>query len=139
MNTKNILWVDDDVNRFALQPDRDELESRGCKIIEAPRPEDLQKALHDQVFQIDCIIIDISMPTGDLDMVEADFGMRTGRSLIKIIRESDSKYKDVNIIVYTVIGDEDVRKFCQEKNIPYLHKSVKSKVFADFVMGYLNK
>lgn len=55
--TKNILWVDDDVNRFALLPDRDELESRGFKIIEAPRPEDLQKVLRDQVFQIDCIII----------------------------------------------------------------------------------
>ena len=79
------------------------------------------------------------MPTGDLDMVEADYGMRTGRSLIKIIRESDSKYKDVKIFVYTVIGDEDVRKFCQEENIPYLHKSVKSKEFADSVMDYLNQ
>ncbi len=78
------------------------------------------------------------MPTGDLDMVEADFGMRTGRSLIKIIRESYSKYKDVKIIVYTVIGDEDVRQYCSDNGIPYLNKSVKPKEFANFVMDYLN-
>lgn len=138
MNIKNILWVDDDVNRFALLPDRDELESRGCKIIEAPRPEDLFKVLRDQFYQIDCFIIDISMPTGDLDMVDADYGMRTGFVLIKKIRESNSIYKNTKIIVYSVIGDEDVRQFCRDNDIPYLNKSIKPKEFANFVMDYLN-
>ena len=78
------------------------------------------------------------MPTGDLDMVEADYGMRTGIVLIKKIRESNSKYKDVKIIVYTVIGDEEVRTYCRDNDILYLNKSIKSKEFANFVMDYLN-
>lgn len=138
MNRKNILWVDDDIDKFALMADRDELESRGCKIIKAPRPEDLLKVLREQILQIDCIIIDISMPTGELDMKEADFGMRTGLALIRKIRESDSIYKDTPIIVYTVIGDDDVRQYCKDNNILYLNKSsVSSEEFADFVMDYL--
>lgn len=136
--TKNILWVDDDIDKFALMADRDELESRGCNIIKAPRPEDLLKVLREQILQIDCIIIDISMPTGELDMKEAEYGMRTGRALIRKIRESDSIYKDTLIIVYTVIGDDDVRQYCEDNNIPYRNKSsVSSKEFADFVMNYL--
>ena len=137
MSTKNILWVDDDVNRFALLPDRDELESRGCRIIEAPRPDDLLKVLHEQILQIDCIIIDISMPTGSLDMAESDYGMRTGFVLIQKIRESNSKYKNAKIIVYTVIGDSEVRQFCKDNNILYLNKSIKTKEFADKVMDYI--
>ena len=138
MNRKNILWVDDDINKFALMAARDELESRGCKIIKAPRPENLLKVLREQILQIDCIIIDISMPTGELDMEETNFGMRTGFALIRKIRESDSIYKDTPIIVYTVIGDDDVRQYCKDNNILYLNKSsVSSKEFADFVMDYL--
>lgn len=138
MNRKNILWVDDDIDRFALWADRDELVSRGCKIIMAPRSEDLLKVLREQILQIDCIIIDISMPTGELDMEEADFGMRTGLALIRKIRESDSIYKDTPITVYTVIGDDDVRQYCKDNHIPYRNKSsVSSKEFADFVMDYL--
>ena len=139
MNRKNILWVDDDIDRFALMADRDELESRGCKIIMAPRSEDLLKVLREQILQIDCIIIDISMPIGELDMEEAKYGMRTGFALIKKIRESDSIYKDTPIIVYTVIGDDDVRQYCKDNDILYLNKSsVSSEGFADFVMKQLN-
>ncbi len=137
MNTKNILWVDDDVSRFALLLDRDELESRGCKIIEAPNPNELIKVLRDQLYHIDCIIVDMVMPSGDLDMVEAGYGTRTGLSLIKLIRETDSKYKDVKIIVYSVLGDEDVRKYCRDNDIPYLNKAIESKEFADYIMEYL--
>ena len=137
MNRKNILWVDDDIDRCALTADRDELESRGCKIIKASRPEDLLKVLHEQTLQIDCIIVDISMPTGELDMKEADYGMRTGRTLIRKIRESVSIYKDTPIIVYTVIGDDDVRQYCKDNNIPYLNKSISSEEFADSVMDLL--
>lgn len=136
MNRKNILWVDDDIDRFALMADRDELESRGCNFIKAPRTEDLLKVLREQILQIDCIIIDISMPTGELDMEDAGFGMRTGIALIRKIKESN--YKDTPIIVYTVIGKDDVRQYCEDNNIPYLNKSsVSSKEFADFVMDYL--
>lgn len=137
MSTKNVLWVDDDVNRFALLPDRDELESRGCRIIEAPRPEDFLKVLNDQLFQIDCIIIDIAMPTGTLDMTESEYGMRTGFVLINKIRKSNSKYKNAKIIVYTVMEDSEVRQSCQNHNILYLSKSIKAEEFADRVMEYI--
>lgn len=139
MNRKNILWVDDDIDGFALMADRDELESRGCRIIEASRPDNLLKVLREQILKIDCIIVDIVMPTGELDMKEAEYGMRTGLALIRKIRESDSIYKDTPIIVYTVIGDDNVRQYCKDNNIPYLDKSsVSSEEFADFVMEYLS-
>lgn len=136
--TKNILWVDDDIDKFALMADRDELESRGCKIMTAPRTEDLLKVLREQILQIDCIIVDICMPTGELDMEDADYGMRTGIALIRKIKESNSIYKDTRIMVYTVIGGKDVRQYCEDNNIPCLNKSsVSSKEFADFVMDLL--
>ncbi len=70
-------------------------------------------------------------------MKEADYGMRTGRTLIRKIRESVSIYKDTPIIVYTVIGDDDVRQYCKDNNIPYLNKSISSEEFADSVMDLL--
>lgn len=136
MNRKNILWVDDDIDKYALMADRDELESRGCNIIKASRSEDLLKVLREQILQIDCIIVDICMPTGELDMEEADYGMRTGIALIRKIKESN--YKDTPIMVYTVIGKDDVRQYCEDNNILYLNKSsILSEEFADFVMNYL--
>ncbi len=69
-------------------------------------------------------------------MEEADYGMRTGIALIRKIKESN--YKDTPIMVYTVIGKDDVRQYCEDNNILYLNKSsILSEEFADFVMNYL--
>lgn len=137
MNTekKNILWVDDDVNRPALLPDRDELESRGFTIIPVERVDDFLKIIKEGVHKIDCIIIDMSMATGSLDLMQAKNGTRTGLVLIEALKKSC--YKNVKVVVYSVINSEDIESFCGNQ-IPYLDKSITSKEFADKIMEILN-
>lgn len=138
MNTekKNILWVDDDVNKPALLPDRDELESKGFTIIPVERVDDFLKIINEGVHKIDCIIIDMSMATGCLDLTQAKNGTRTGLVLINALKKSC--YKDVKIVVYSVIDSDDLSEFCGSNNIPYWDKSIKSKEFADRIKDILN-
>ena len=63
MNTIKILWIDDDVNKPELMAERDALEELGCNITPIPHPD----LLHINMASLfDCIIIDLSMPTGNL-------------------------------------------------------------------------
>lgn len=130
MNTekKNILWVDDDVNKPALLPDRDELESRGFTIIPAERVDDFLKIIRDGIHKIDCIIIDMSMATGSIDLKQAKNGTRTGMVLIEALKKSC--YKNVKVVVYSVIDGDDIREYCGDE-ILYLDKSITSNVFAN--------
>lgn len=125
---KNILWVDDDVNRPALLPDRDELESRGYTIIPVERVDDFLKIIKEGVHKIDCVIIDMLMATGSIDLKQAKNGTRTGLVLIESLKKSC--YKNVKVVVYTVIDSNDIREFCGDE-ILCLDKSITSNVFAN--------
>ena len=131
---KNILWVDDDVNKPALKPDRDELESRNCFIIKAAEPDEFLKIIKEDAFKIDGIIIDISMPIGNsFSIEETRYGTRTGLAMIKRLKESQN-YRCVPVVVYTVIDDDPVITHCEDENIPYLEKNVSSREFADEIV-----
>lgn len=136
---KNILWVDDDVNRLALLPDRDELESRGFTIIPVERVDDFLKIIKDAVHKIDCIIIDMSMATGSIDLKRAKNGTRTGLVLIEELK--NSYYKNVRVVVYSVINSDDIRADSQaflEYEIPCLDKSITPKEFANEIEKIIN-
>lgn len=132
---KNILWVDDDVNKPALEPDREEIDSRNCIIIEAAKPAEFLKIINEGAYKIDGIIIDISMRIGNsLSIEETRNGTRTGLALVKRLKESQN-YKDVPIVVYTVIDDDDVISYCEENEIPYLKKSDDSIEDVNMIVG----
>ena len=133
---KNILWVDDDVNRPALLPDRDELELNGFTIIPVEKADDFLKIIKEGIHKIDCIIIDMSMATGSIDLKQAKNGTRTGLVLIEALKNS-SHYKNVKVVVYSVINSDDIREFCGDE-IPYMDKSIKSKEFANKIKEIMN-
>lgn len=136
---KNILWVDDDVRKPALEPDRDELESKNCHIIEAAKPDEFLKIIKEDAYKIDGIIIDISIPIGNsLSIEETNNGTRTGLALIERLKES-SNYQDVPVVVYSVINDEMVLSYCNKYEIPYLEKTMKSRDFANKIVEIIEK
>lgn len=62
-SVNRILWVDDDVKRLELSVDIDEFTDRGFVITKAENPDEFNEIIAGrQDFQ--CIIVDISMPTG---------------------------------------------------------------------------
>lgn len=141
---KNILWVDDDIDKPALEPDRDELADRNCLIIPQKRPDDFLKIINDgneriDGFPVDCIIIDAMMPNGKiLSSKETNNTTRTGLVLIKRLFESGN-YKNIPIIVYSVVDEDEIRNYCIENEIPLemitiLNKSMTSSDFANNVV-----
>lgn len=141
---RNILWVDDDIKKPALEPDRDELKERNCKITEMTGPKSFLEKLNDSNERIDgvlidCFLIDTMLPNGDnLTFKETDNNTKTGLILLKRLIES-GKYREVPIIVYSVIDEDEIRDFCLEKRIPLdrvtiLNKSMTPKDFANKVV-----
>lgn len=116
-----ILWLDDDIHRLKLQPYIDELEDNDFEIIKVSNPDDIDEMISENS-EIKCIIIDISMPTGkNIDVNEAKKGMRTGLFVLKKLNER-SDLNNIQKVVFTIVSDEDVRKYCENYKIPYLNK-----------------
>ena len=118
---KKILWIDDDVRRPELSVDIDEFNENGFEIIKADNPDECNEIIS-QRQDFECIIIDISMPTGkNINFGEAKGGMRTGLIILKQLVNNE-KLNDIQKVVFTIVDDEDVRSYCEENNIPYLSK-----------------
>lgn len=116
-----ILWIDDDLYRLKLQPYIDELEDNGFEIIKVTNPDNVDQAI-EQNHDIECIILDISMPTGkNIDVNEAKKGMRTGLFVLQNLNEQP-QLNTIKKIVFTIVSDEYVRKYCELHKIPYLNK-----------------
>jgi len=144
---KKILWIDDDINKPALEPDRDELERRNCTIIDMIDPDGFMKEIKNSNecingFPIDCFIIDAMMPHGNyLSLKETKNTTRTGLVLIKKLFDS-RKFQNVPVIVYSVLDEEEIMDFCSEHGIPLdrvtiLNKSLKPREFADKIVEIL--
>lgn len=118
---KKILWVDDDIKRLELSVDIDEFIDKGFEIIKAANPDECSEII-EQRHDFECIIVDISMPTGkNIDFGEAKGGMRTGLIILKNLVKN-KELKNIKKVVYTIVDDEEVRNYCEENNITYLSK-----------------
>lgn len=137
MNKKNILWIDDDVNRMALLPDRDALEERGYNIIAIDRVDNFLKFIKEDNRQMDCVILDIHMATGDLDPIETQNGTRTGIPIFKAI-QGNPNYKNAIVVVYSVFKKEDLESFGENDSIVFLSKDIKSSEFAERIYELVN-
>lgn len=136
-----IIWVDDDINRPELRAERDELEERGCEIIPVRDTDDFLEMLKkpQENFDYDGVILDLSMPVGtEFNMNEAAFGSRTGLLLMKTIR-NNYLFRNVKLIVYSIVDSDEVVKECKKYGALYLKKAnLLSYEFADKVMEWIN-
>jgi len=127
---KKILWIDDDINRYSLMPYIDELKERPFfKIIKVENPDEIKEKLSKE-HDFRCIIVDISMPTGNnIPFGEAKGGMQTGLVILKQLVDNE-KLINVKKVVFTIVDNAEVREYCenQKPKIPYLEKH---KLFTD--------
>ena len=116
-----ILWIDDDISRFKLQPYIDEFEDNGFEIIKVSNPDDVEENIAGND-DIRCVILDISMPTGKKVSSElAKRGMRTGLLILKKLQE-DPMLEFIKKVVFTIVTDDEVRRYCQEHGIHHFKK-----------------
>ena len=137
-----IIWVDDDINRPELRAEKDELEERGCEIVPVRDTDDFLEMLKkpQENFDYDGVILDLSMPVGtEFNMNEAAFGSRTGLLLMKTIRDNNL-FRNVKLIVYSIVDSDEVDKECKQYEALYLKKAnLLSFEFADKVMEWVNR
>ena len=117
---KTLLWVDDDISA-SLDAFSDELKEAGYNIIGAKTPEEMWDKLKSN--NINGIILDIMMPTGEkITKEESQMGVKTGFVLAKKLRDEKSEYKNIPLIIFTILNDSDISLWASENNIPFLVK-----------------
>jgi len=94
-----ILWIDDDIKRLKLRPYLEEFEENGIEIIKVSNPIDLDSVIASNK-DIKCIILDISMPTGEkIDVNKSKKGMRTGLLLLQELI-SNNDLNQIKKVIY---------------------------------------
>lgn len=121
METKRIVWIDDDIDKSILRPYVDEFEENGFEIIKIKSINNILHLLKNETKKISAILVDIIMPPMNLNFRETLGGLRTGLAVLKKIKEEDS-LKDIPLITVTNVDDDEVKSFCLDKSIPCIEK-----------------
>ena len=134
---KQIMWIDDDINKPILRPYIDELKEKDFDIIKVMKVDDVDCILQNEITDsLTAIIIDISMPPGkNISFREARGGLRTGKIILERLL-SDESVSNVKKIVFTNVEDEVVKRYCMENRIPYLKKE---DFFSNEFVYYINE
>lgn len=124
-----IIWVDDDIN-ISMKPFVDELRDNNHKVIKVNHPDKFLKKYFDM--ECDLLIMDIMMPLGfSLTREETKFGHETGVALIKKYK---LKYPERKIIIFSIVGDDNIRKISSDLGLPYKSKrKTNPKQFREFI------
>jgi len=120
-----ILWVDDDL-QITLKPFMDEVREDGYELFMVQNPDEMWKILETRRTEIDAIIMDIMLPTGNtVDSAEARMGVITGLLILKKLKQNDD-YSSIPVIIFTILSDQEVMEWAKKNNITYLQKQVTS-------------
>lgn len=140
METKTILWIDDDINHRPLRPFIDELEEYDLFIIKVENIDDISSTLNniDGIF-LSVIIIDIAMGTGNsISLSKAGGGYKTGKIILERLLKNE-KLNRIPKVVFTQVDDEEVKTYCENNDIPYLKKEdYLPDEFADEILKIIN-
>ena len=123
MEKLKILWIDDDINNWALRPYIDTFNENGFEIIHAKDPDESDRILTKSK-DFRCIIIDLMMATGSkISHEESKGGIQTGLILLQKLM-ADESLSNIKKVIFTKINDLETKNFCnvQEPAIPYLKK-----------------
>ena len=116
-----ILWVDDDT-MSALDSFIDDITDGGWDISLAQNPDEMWKILESSEKPINCIIMDIMLPTGEsIDPIASKMGITSGLELIKQLKNNE-KYYNIPIIIFTIVDDPELSKYADDCEIPILKK-----------------
>jgi len=116
-----ILWVDDDT-LSTLDSFIEDISDEGWDIILAQDPDEMWDILKEPEKPINGIIMDIMMPTGkSIDPGESKMGIMSGLVLLDMLK-MDEKYKNIPILIFTIVDELEVNQFADEHNIPLLIK-----------------
>lgn len=116
-----ILWVDDDTIP-SLRAYYDELIDAGYHVEIARDPDEMWDKLAEYLDKVNCIIMDILLPTGNsVDREEADMGYSTGLVLLQHLK-NDEKFKDIPLIILTILNESKIKAWAKKNNIPFCNK-----------------
>lgn len=95
-----ILLIDDD--KFGMKPYIEELRDAGHNVQLAQDPDQALGVLKQRSGEIELIILDVLMPTGEtLSESDTDAGLRTGERLLPVIM---GDYDWIPVIVFSITG-----------------------------------
>lgn len=121
-NKKRIVWIDDDINTPILSPYIDEFEENNFEVIKIESSDNLLPVLKIEAKKsLHAILVDIIMPPGKLDFSKTRGGLRTGLLVLEDILNEKTLNK-LPIVVLTNGDDDEVNKYCIEKDINCLKK-----------------
>jgi CheY-like chemotaxis protein len=118
---KRILWVDDDL--FSCTSYKQELETL-CRIDVANSPEEMWNLLKENgPDYYSGIILDILLPFKGLDPNKVEEGLRTGLTLLGILRAPQSEFAGIPVIIFTIRENEDCDRVGEEYGVLVFRKS----------------
>lgn len=119
MARKRILWVDDDLLFYRSY--RDEL-AEHYKIDVAKSPGEMWEKLDDHPpTYYGGIILDVLLPYKGMDPEKTNGGLRTGLTLLEMIKTS--KYSAIPVLIFSIRETKDVDDIGEQYRIPVLRKS----------------
>lgn len=117
---KRILWVDDDL--LFQRSYREEL-AELCKIDIAKSPEAMWTCLKDhKPDHYSGIVLDVLLPFKGMDMEATKGGLRTGLTLLEMLKASKD-YSSIPIIIFSIRETKDVDDIGEQYHVPVLRKS----------------
>ncbi len=123
-NKKNILWIDNDLNTEKLLNWQKEL-SNDYNIIEMIEPECFLEYISSEENDpvcTRCIILDISFREQHSGKLKGKYGSAVGEYLINQLKSEKCRYKHVPTIVFTITGDNTIKKLCDKHSIKIIKK-----------------
>ena len=135
MNTeKKVLWIDDFINNARMSGQKGRVERKGFRITPAATIDEALDLLQDTSHKWAGIIIDIAIPPDEtrdgFGPGETENGLTAGYVLLKKIKENENFTHscDIPIIVFTQVNNDDLWRYCESKNIPFLRKRGNKKI-----------
>ena len=117
--SKQLLWIDDDINSMSLQPYIHEFIENGWEILAAPSIEEAEEILKLNGDTIKCIITDIMMPSPQSMNFSAKGGHETGFIFSKWIKKN---YPLIPVICLSIAGNEIIKEWFEQNKYVYLSK-----------------
>ncbi len=108
-----VLWLDDEGRRVSVYSDALGLCDHEVKVVGTLKQ--FRERLQEGGVQV--VLIDVMLPTGQFDLVQTDYGSKTG---LIIAREVQTTYPGIRVILFT--NHHDTRHMAEMSGLTVLSK-----------------